>query len=407
MLWPYPAENQNPWFDSFRDLVFSIDNSCLSLREDRGIILLEGGTVSWDAGTSTLQWTGAIKIISPLVGYLLQITSDSVSMDDGQFLYAVLVRAPLAGQVLSIGVAAQVPSDDNAFVLAVRYGTKIYWRTGLCLDSGDSSVGVVPSGSGNYWGKFAVFEDLPNSVGAVVQDAALLEGATAYCVADQIMCQCIDATLGAAVWERLQFLNFWGIFATGADLPNVAGSATQRADLQVGATAYVSADLTAYQCIDATLGAAVWSMMGGGGGGAGSYVDLGGHYVYTQALVPVEEVVGHGSFNGDLVGTGDVYFKASITNVFSVIGIGEVTKIRLYDMGPAGGPLDLVPRLVTELEGTEQGGPLSIEVQLTVVSATPGAEEILDEDRMYEIAVIQDATLGDIGFIGSVRFEVG
>jgi hypothetical protein len=44
---------------------------------------------------------------------------------------------------------------------------------------------------------------------------------------------------------------------------------------------------------------------------------------------------------------------------------------------------------------------------LTVVSATPGAEEILDEDRMYEIAVIQDATLGDIGFIGSVRFEVG
>lgn len=54
-------------------------------------------------------------------------------------------------------------------------------------------------------------------------------------------------------------------FASAADLPNVATSPAQTADLEVGDTAYVPSTQSLYVCIDATLGAAVWSPMSGSG----------------------------------------------------------------------------------------------------------------------------------------------
>ena len=54
-------------------------------------------------------------------------------------------------------------------------------------------------------------------------------------------------------------------FASAADLPNVATSTTQTTDLEVGDTAYVTGTQSLYVCIDATLGAAVWSPMSGSG----------------------------------------------------------------------------------------------------------------------------------------------
>lgn len=55
------------------------------------------------------------------------------------------------------------------------------------------------------------------------------------------------------------FHAYWGIFATGADLPNVAGSTTQSSALETGDQAYSSSDQLLYFCTDATLGAATWS----------------------------------------------------------------------------------------------------------------------------------------------------
>jgi hypothetical protein len=61
---------------------------------------------------------------------------------------------------------------------------------------------------------------------------------------------------------------YWGIYATSALLPNVAGSPTQKATLQVGDQAYVSSESMPYYCTTATLGAAVWSAFGMGLGPA-------------------------------------------------------------------------------------------------------------------------------------------
>jgi hypothetical protein len=65
----------------------------------------------------------------------------------------------------------------------------------------------------------------------------------------------------------VEFHNFWGQFASYADLPNVLGSTTQNANLQTGDIAYVTGTSQLYFCTNATFGppaAAVWSAAGSG-----------------------------------------------------------------------------------------------------------------------------------------------
>ena len=149
----------------------------------------------------------------------------------------------------------------------------------------------------------------------------------------------------------------------------------------------------------ASTGPDVWEDMGGGGGGPSAW--LGGDYTYTQAVTPVEEVIGGGSFDGSLV-TATAYFKAAVTNVLATTG---TTRVRLYDMGTPSTPG--TPRLVSRLVFLTNGGPRSAEQALTVVSATPGTDDILDVERVYEAAVEQDASAaGDVAYIGSAVLEV-
>ena len=61
------------------------------------------------------------------------------------------------------------------------------------------------------------------------------------------------------------FHGYWGnTYALASDLPNVAASPTQSSTLQVGDTAYVTSTQALYVCLDATLGAAIWSPMSTG-----------------------------------------------------------------------------------------------------------------------------------------------
>jgi hypothetical protein len=59
--------------------------------------------------------------------------------------------------------------------------------------------------------------------------------------------------------------SYWGnTFAAYAQLPNVAGATIQSPTLEVGDTAYIPSASALFVCIDATLGAAVWSAMTSG-----------------------------------------------------------------------------------------------------------------------------------------------
>ena len=142
------------------------------------------------------------------------------------------------------------------------------------------------------------------------------------------------------------------------------------------------------------------------GGVPVSSIFLGGPYPYTQAATPVEEVAGEGVVDGALIGSNTAYFKATVVNTWQFTGVGETTRIRLYDMGPAAGP-PATPRLVAELTFAAQGGPRAAEQALTVVSAAPTTNQILDQNRVYETVVFQDpSTSGDVAYMGSTGVEV-
>lgn len=75
----------------------------------------------------------------------------------------------------------------------------------------------------------------------------------------------VQATKSLTTWgcdvatrSGQQYHEFWGSFATRADLPNVTGAATQKAIVEIGDYAWVTDELTAFRCVVATLGAAVW-----------------------------------------------------------------------------------------------------------------------------------------------------
>lgn len=55
-----------------------------------------------------------------------------------------------------------------------------------------------------------------------------------------------------------EFHEYHGIFATRADLPNVAGSSTQKVSVEIGDYAWVTDEMCPFRCLVATVGAAVW-----------------------------------------------------------------------------------------------------------------------------------------------------
>lgn len=151
MSWPYPAENQDPWFDSFQEMVSQQDASAYAAREDRQLVMAGGGNFSFDAGANSLSWSATFEILSPVTGFRLSMAAGSVTMEDGQALYVNLVRAPTQNVTVTPQVAGQVPSTDVAYVIAVRRGSIVYFRHGLALSDGDS-LQLFAGGSGSASG---------------------------------------------------------------------------------------------------------------------------------------------------------------------------------------------------------------------------------------------------------------
>ena len=159
MTFPYPADQQDPWYDSFVGMVNALDSSCYAAREDRQIVIMGGGTISFtiDLGTdiATLSWNSSIYIASPLTGFVWSIAPGSKSIVDGQMLYVNLVRAPTDNLTLTPVVSNQVPSSDEAFLIGVRKGpgaaARFYFRNGKVLAK-DDSFNVLETSAGGSGG---------------------------------------------------------------------------------------------------------------------------------------------------------------------------------------------------------------------------------------------------------------
>jgi hypothetical protein len=127
-------------------MVTALDASGYAAREDRNIIFDGGGLVSFTASSGLLAWSDPIVLISPISPYKMTIPTGSVNLLDGQFFYVNVTRAPTGGISLAALAVTQTPNTDDAFVIAVRDGSAVYFRNGAKIDDG-SSASLFSSGA--------------------------------------------------------------------------------------------------------------------------------------------------------------------------------------------------------------------------------------------------------------------
>ena len=134
---------------------------------------------------------------------------------------------------------------------------------------------------------------------------------------------------------------------------------------------------------------------------AGSYLNFGGVYSYTEAATPVEEVIGQNNFNASVVSSGSALkFTAVVTTALTSGG----ASLKLYDLGPVGSPS--APRLVATVSTSTSGGPQVIQQALTTVASGAGSTELNEADYVYEVTVTSSSTAGDTVYVGAAKIEV-
>lgn len=150
LKWPYPNKDLDPWYDAFEALVKAIDTSTYTTREDRNIILSKGGSFTFNAGANTISFTDEIDVFSALEGFHISVKGTgsapyTITINDGQIMYFTTVRAPTGNTQVLAQVSSTVPNTDDALILAVRRGTKMYFRDGKIISDGET-VDLFESG---------------------------------------------------------------------------------------------------------------------------------------------------------------------------------------------------------------------------------------------------------------------
>lgn len=130
-------------------------------KENFKVVLTGGGTIFWDATevsatVGRLHWTEPFVVKLPATDGEIEITGDAVgpeytkNLEDGDVLWITLARQLVGTTSVAVTVspAGVGPlAGDNAFVLAVREGDRVYFWSGTALSDGDTVLlGGVRSG---------------------------------------------------------------------------------------------------------------------------------------------------------------------------------------------------------------------------------------------------------------------
>jgi hypothetical protein len=153
MGWPLVSEFRDPWIRDFNQLVTAQENSAFAAREDRHLIMRGGGTFTFSAIANTIEWEDVWEMLAAISGFLwrIQPPTSPIDLEDGETLYAELVRRPTNNVNVPVAAASQVPSSDAHIALAFRKGDKVYFRNGAVLDDGvPANVIENPSGAGDF-----------------------------------------------------------------------------------------------------------------------------------------------------------------------------------------------------------------------------------------------------------------
>jgi hypothetical protein len=149
MQWPYPAEDQDPWYDDYVNNLAAADASGYAAREDRNLALAAGGEFTFTAATGVVTWSAPLEILSPLTAVVLTLPAGSVTLAAGVFGWVNLPRAPTQATALEVRTGPSVPSSDGALLLFVRRSDRVYVRGAKVLNDGDALTLFASNPGGN------------------------------------------------------------------------------------------------------------------------------------------------------------------------------------------------------------------------------------------------------------------
>lgn len=141
---PYPSEGADPWFQPHEQSLEDVDSQTFALRENRDIYATDGGVFTFTASTGLLTWDSSIFITAPLTGFRTEIVAGSISLEDGEYLYFNLTRGPSANLTAIPQKAQVVPNTNEAYSLAYRKGSSVYFRQGVLIDGASISILSAP-----------------------------------------------------------------------------------------------------------------------------------------------------------------------------------------------------------------------------------------------------------------------
>lgn len=137
---PFPEDGDTAWYDQFRDgTMAALDAALYAAREDRNLFLVGGGMMSFV--TEIFAWSAVMRLISFQNAFGWTINPHSLTVLDGQIVFAVIARGPETNNIVMLQVGyPPVPftSANNAIVICVRLGDRLYFRNGLVLIDGDN-----------------------------------------------------------------------------------------------------------------------------------------------------------------------------------------------------------------------------------------------------------------------------
>ena len=140
---PFPSRDE-PWYQGFSTMINQVDAQLFALHEERNLITVGGGTVSWNG--SALSWSGDITFISPTFNRRMTLASGAQAIALGEFWVATMVRGATTHVSLSSNARSTLDIDRLLKILAYRVGSDIHLWTGLKLEPGDAVDGLYAFG---------------------------------------------------------------------------------------------------------------------------------------------------------------------------------------------------------------------------------------------------------------------
>jgi len=130
--WTFPEEFEDPFFNTFQNMIGAIDSAFHSEKVLRQTILGGGGTILWTAGGG-LSWGAdfTVPIFTSGLKVTLAFGPDNQTrvavIEDGEFLHAIVPTAISENVTINMLTASKIlATEQRALIIGWRDGNTLY-----------------------------------------------------------------------------------------------------------------------------------------------------------------------------------------------------------------------------------------------------------------------------------------